>query len=143
MRTCLQDDVRGSTDRSSCCQNIVHDNDCPVAQLVGRSGRKSEHTIKILEAFNIRQLCLERCVTGLEQKSSAAVAVEARGECSACHVGEVTLVSLVPGTEPRNRDKDRAVSQWKRFCEGRQHAGKLSGQLIFTLYLHLQYGLSQ
>jgi hypothetical protein len=143
MRTCLQEDVRGGTDRSPCCQDVVHDDDRPAAQLACRIGRKFEHAINIPQAFRIRQLCLKRRATGLEQKATTAVTVETHGEYSACNVGEVTTISLIPGTEPRNGDKNRPVSEWKGFCEARQHARKLSGQLILTLYLHLQYGLSQ
>ena len=139
----MQDDVCGGTDRSSCCQDVVHNDNRPAAQLVGCMGRKFEHAINIFQAFHVRQLCLKRSATGLEQKTTARIAVELHGECSACNVGEVTRVSLIPGAEPRNGDKNRSVSKWKGLCKLRQHSRKLSGQLILTLYLHLQYGLSQ
>jgi hypothetical protein len=143
MRTCLQDDVRGRTDCGSCCQDVVYDDDRPAAQLACCIRREFEHSINILQAFRIRQLCLKRRATGLEKKAAAGVALEIRREHSACDVGKVTNVSLIPGAEPRNGNKNRPVSQWKSFCEARQHAGKLTGQLILTAYLHLQDGLSQ
>jgi hypothetical protein len=80
---------------------------------------------------------------GLQQKATARVAVETLGEYVDCNVGKVTIFCLTPSAEPRNGDKNRSISEWKTFCEACQYAGKLSGQLILTLYLHLQYGLSQ
>ena len=80
---------------------------------------------------------------GLEQKATARVAIEILGEHAACNVGKVTICCFTPGTEPRNGDKNRSISERKAFCEAHQHAGKLSSQLILALYLHLQDGLSQ
>ena len=48
------------------------------------------------------------------------------------------------GTEPRNRHKDRPVCPVEDFLRRlRQHVGKLSGQLVLAVHLHLQDSLSQ
>jgi hypothetical protein len=143
MWTCLQDCVHGGTDCGSSCQDVVHDDDSPVSQLACCIGREFEHSIDVLQAFRIRQLCLKGRVAGLEEKAAAGVAPEICREYSAGNVGKVMKVSLVQGAEPRNRYKNRPLWQWKSLCKTRQHVGQLTGQLILAAYLHLQDGLSQ
>ena len=51
-----------------------------VSQLAWCTGREFEDAIDILQALRIRQLCLERCAAGLEQKATAGVALDSSAE---------------------------------------------------------------
>ena len=79
-------------------------------QPVDCAGRKLEHAVNVCQTLCIRELCLKRRPSTLEQKTSAEVAVQSSGEHFRCDVRKVTGVFCILDTKPWNWHKNRLVA---------------------------------
>lgn len=143
MGTCLQDGVLGGAHRSSCRQDIIYDDDRSCAELVGCTERELERAVNVCQALCIRELCLKKRPTRLEQEAPTEIAAKSGGEDSGRDVGEVMGVCPILDAEPWNGYENWPATQWKGWSDARQHPGELSRQLVLAVYLHLQDSLSQ